>query len=275
MDREDLDVQPAAVDRAGRMSGAPALVLSEVRHSYGRKLALDGVSLTVEQGTFTALLGPNGAGKTTLFGLVTRLLGLRHGRIEICGIGVGQGARALAPLGVVFQQTTLDLDLTVRQNLTYFAALRGMSGRDARRRIEDELARLDMSERAGERVRELNGGHRRRVELARALLHEPSLLLLDEPTVGLDVESRRLIVAHVHDLSRERGIGVLWATHLIDEIRPDDALVVLSAGSVAALGTAEEVVRRTGEPDLTATFARLTRRDTRPAVSEARPARAA
>ena len=215
------------------------------------------MSFEVPPGRFTALLGPNGAGKTTLFGLVTRLLGLRSGRIVIGGVDLRDGARALAPLGLVFQQPTLDLDLSVRQNLRYFAALRGMRRRVADARIADELGRLDMAERAGERVRDLNGGHRRRVELARALLHEPQMLLCDEPTVGLDVDSRRRIVSHVHDLARERGLGVLWATHLIDEVRPEDGLVVLAQGRVAARGRAAEVVREAGAPDLEAAFERL------------------
>lgn len=242
------------------MTVVPALAARDVTHAYGARRALDGVSFTVAPGSFTALLGPNGAGKTTLFGLVTRLLGLKSGQIEICGHEVRTGANTLSPLGVVFQQTTLDLDLTVRQNLLYFAALRGMSRREGSARIEAELTRLDMAERAGERVRDLNGGHRRRVELARALLHQPALLLLDEPTVGLDAPSRNLIVAHVHALAAQ-GIGVLWATHLIDEIRADDQLVVLAQGRVVASGTADDVTRRTGEADLTAAFGRLTRRD--------------
>ena len=146
---------------------------------------------------------------------------------------------ALAPLGIVFQQPTLDLDLTVRQNLHYFARLRGLSRAEAERRIERELTRLDMAERARETVRALNGGHRRRVEIARALLHDPELLLLDEPTVGLDFPSRKAIVEHVHDLAAERGIGILWATHLIDEIRPTDDLVILHKGKVVASGRAE------------------------------------
>ena len=237
---------------------ALALDVANVAHDYGKKRALDGVSFSVEPGRFTALLGPNGAGKTTLFGLITRLLALRKGRISICGIDLSEGARALEPLGLVFQQPTLDLDLSVHENLSYFGSLRGMSRRRRNERIEDELTRLDMADRARERVRDLNGGHRRRVELARALLHEPQLLLLDEPTVGLDIESRGRIVEHVHTLASERGLGVLWATHLIDEIRAGDDLVVLAAGRVAARGRMESVLRETGAGDLGGAFAALT-----------------
>ncbi|MEF2072582.1 ATP-binding cassette domain-containing protein [Consotaella sp. CSK11QG-6] len=242
------------------------MTLEAVSHAYGRRQALDGITIRVGRGRFTALLGPNGAGKTTLFGLVTRLLGLQQGRIAICGMDLrAAGAAALAPLGLVFQQPTLDLDLTVRQNLRYFAALRGLSGRQADRRISEELTRLGMAERVREKVRDLNGGHRRRVELARALLHEPSLLLLDEPTVGLDVESRRRIVAHVHDLAQERGLGVLWATHLIDEVRPEDNLIVLAGGRIVAEGTADSVVRAAGTASLESAFEQLTKPAGRPA----------
>ena len=241
-------------------SAAPALRVEDVEHSYGKKPALRGVGFAIEPGRFTALLGPNGAGKTTLFGLITRLLGLQRGRIAIVGVDLAAGSRALAPLGLVFQQPTLDLDLTVRQNLRYFAALRGLSRRDADRRIASELERLDMGERIGERVRDLNGGHRRRVELARALLHEPALLLLDEPTVGLDVDSRANIVAHVHALAHERAIAVLWATHLIDEVAPDDDLLVLAGGEIVAAGRTGDVVRQTEAGDLGEAFAHLTGR---------------
>jgi ABC-2 type transport system ATP-binding protein len=238
----------------------PPLEIAEVSHAYGPRPALRGVSFAVRPGSFTALLGPNGAGKTTLFGLVTGLLGLQAGRVAICGIEPTRaGAAALAPLGLVFQQPTLDLDLTVAQNLAYFASLRGLSRREGRRRAEAELERLEMAERAHERVRALNGGHRRRVELARALLHGPRLLLLDEPTVGLDVESRRRIVGRVHALAREDGVGVLWATHLIDEIESEDDLAVLAAGRVVAAGRAAEIVSAADARDLPEAFGRLTR----------------
>ncbi|MGH6922252.1 MAG: ABC transporter ATP-binding protein [Propylenella sp.] len=242
----------------------PALLVKDVSFSYKEGRVLDEVSFAVEKGRFTALLGPNGAGKTTLFSLITRLLATRQGQIVISGRDIREaGAHSLAPLGIVFQQPTLDLDLTVRQNLHYFARLRGISWKEAEQRIERELTRLGMADRARETVRALNGGHRRRVEIARALLHDPELLLLDEPTVGLDVPSRKAIVAHVHDLAAERGIGILWATHLIDEILPTDPLIILHKGRIVAKGTAEEVVARSRAGSLDAAFTMLT-----PAVAE-------
>ena len=210
-------------------------------HAYGAKQALDGVGFSVEAGTFCALLGPNGAGKSTLFALLTRLFVPQAGRIEIAGHDMARAPRrALARLGIVFQQSTLDLDLSVRQNLRYFAALHGISGAEREARIDAALDRLGMRDRHAERARDLNGGHRRRTEIARTLLHRPSVLLLDEPTVGLDAQARAAITDYVHDLAAE-GACVLWATHLADEVRDTDRLVVLHKGRVLADGHAGEV----------------------------------
>lgn len=218
------------------------LRVQTLTHRYGKKLALDGVSFSVERGAFCALLGPNGAGKSTLFALMTRLFVPESGSISIDGISLHDNPRAaLGKIGVVFQQPTLDLDLSVQRNLVYFAALHGLSGRDAGQRIDSALGRLGMAERAGEKVRALNGGHRRRMEIARALIHAPSVLLLDEPTVGLDAATRQAITGHVHDLAETSGLTVLWATHLVDEIRASDRLVIMHKGCVLADGTSAQI----------------------------------
>lgn len=224
-------------------------------YSYGPRPALSEVSLDVPGGTFCALLGPNGAGKTTLFSLLTGLFAAPSGRITLAGHDLSRAPRAaLARLGVVFQQPTLDLDLTVRRNLLYFAGLQGLSGREAEARAMAALDRLGMAERAGELARNLNGGHRRRMEIARALIHRPSVLLLDEPTVGLDAAARAAITAHVHDLASD-GMAVLWATHLTDEVGDGDDLAVLHRGRLLAHGRAAEL--RGAEP-LGAMFLRMT-----------------
>lgn len=218
------------------------LSVEHVSFSYGKRVALDDVSLTVERGAFCGLLGPNGAGKSTLFALMTRLFISRRGGITIAGVDLAAEPRkALGRMGVVFQQMTLDLDLTVCRNLTYFAALHGISGRAAQKSVDEALERLGMRERAGERARDLNGGHRRRAEIARALVHRPEVLLLDEPTVGLDAQSRRSITKHVHELCAASGMTVLWATHLVDEVLDDDDLVILHRGRVLAHGQAKHV----------------------------------
>ncbi|MBS8225295.1 ABC transporter ATP-binding protein [Vannielia litorea] len=218
-----------------------ALLLRDVSFRYGAKQALDGVSFAVPRGRFCALLGPNGAGKSTLFSLLTRLLVTREGDIRVAGHDMARAPRAaLAKIGVVFQQPTLDLDMTVARNMAYFAALHGISGRAAQAQIDAALERLEMRERAGEKVRNLNGGHRRRMEIARALVHGPELLLLDEPTVGLDTASRLAITEHVHALAGG-GLSVLWCTHLVDEIAPEDDVVVLHKGRVLAQKRASEL----------------------------------
>lgn len=236
-----------------------ALSVEDLSFSYGGKEALDSVGFAINEGECTILLGPNGAGKSTLFSLITRLYDTRSGRIELSGFDVKKQTRkALATLGVVFQQTTLDMDLTVMQNLRYHTALHGMGGKLAKQRIQQELERFEMYDRRFEKVRQLNGGHRRRVEIARALLHSPSLLLLDEPTVGLDVPSRKAIVEHVHRLVKEEQLSVLWATHLIDEIYSDDHLVVLHQGLVKANGTVDSVLQQVGKDTVNDAFFALT-----------------
>lgn len=236
-----------------------ALAVEHVRFAYGQKPALDDVSFRVLPGQCAILLGPNGAGKTTLFNLITRLFDSPTGSIRIAGLdNRRQSCQALAQLGVVFQQPTLDLDLSVQQNLRYAAALHGLRSREAERRIAEELARLDLTAYRSAKVRTLSGGWRRRVEIARALLHRPRLLLLDEPTVGLDIQSRQVLVEYLHRLSQEQGIGILWATHLLDEVWPSDQLIVLHQGKVCAAGAVAEVVREAQAKTLTQAFQTLT-----------------
>ncbi|MBC7736712.1 MAG: ATP-binding cassette domain-containing protein [Candidatus Saccharibacteria bacterium] len=231
------------------------LEISQVSYSYGTRRALEKVSLTVGPSRFCALLGPNGAGKSTLFSLLTRLIVTREGTIRVAGFDMSEVPRAaLARIGVVFQQPTLDLDLSVQRNLRYFAGLHGLSGRRAETAIVAALERLGMAERAGEQVRALNGGHRRRMEIARALIHAPEVLLLDEPTVGLDAASRRAITDHVHDMA-DAGLAVLWATHLVDEIRPADQVVVMHKGRVLSDGRADALA---GEGNLADRFMAMT-----------------
>jgi ABC-2 type transport system ATP-binding protein len=241
------------------MSGAAALGVHGVSHAYGARKALADVSLTVPRGRFTVLLGLNGAGKTTLFSLVTRLFDTQQGSIDVLGVRISQHpGQALRQLGVVFQARTLDLDLSVMENLLYHAALHGIGGREARRRAEAALAEFDLADRARDAVRKLSGGQMRRVEIARALIHRPAFLALDEPTVGLDVASKSAILRRVRGLVEERGVSVLWATHLLDEIEPDDAVVVLHRGRVVATGDVHEVIARQGAADMRSAFIALT-----------------
>ena len=239
-------------------SDAAALRVDGLSYAFGARKVLHDVSFTVQTGDFAVLLGLNGAGKSTLFALITRLYSARQGRIRVFGHDVERHPlQALARLGVVFQQATLDMDLSVEQNLFYHASLHGFSRKAARPCVEQELSRVGLLERARDRVRLLSGGQRRRVELARALLHRPSLRLLDEPTVGLDIESRAFLLAHVRELCATEGLGVLWATHLIDEADDTSRVIVLHQGRVLADAPAAEV---RAQGSLQAAFEALTRR---------------
>lgn len=229
--------EPPAPDAAPEA----ALEVTGLAHAWGRKPALSDLSFRIAPGRFCALLGPNGAGKSTLMAVLTGLIRPRPGVVRIGGIDMGTAPRAaLAQIGVVFQAPTYDLDRSVAANLHYFAALQGLARPEAEARIAEALARLGMEGRAGERVARLNGGHRRRMEIARALIHRPRLLLLDEPTVGLDAPTRAGITAHVHALAAQ-GIAVLWTTHLVDEIGDGDDLILLHQGRLAARGRVDEV----------------------------------
>jgi ABC-2 type transport system ATP-binding protein len=234
----------------------PALSVEGVSHSYGARQALSDVAFAVRPASFTVLLGLNGAGKSTLFSLATRLFATQSGRIRIFGHDVARvpGA-ALRQLGVVFQPRTLDLDLSVQQNLTYHAALHGIAARDGRARAAALLAQIALADRAHDKVRDLSGGQMRRVEIARALLHRPCLLILDEPTVGLDIKARADILAHVRTLVARDGVAVVWATHLIDEVADGDDLVVLHRGRMLAHGPVADVAP---DGDVRAAFTRLT-----------------
>ncbi len=237
----------------------PALALRNVSHSYGARKALDDVSFCVSPGSFTVLLGLNGAGKSTLFSLITRLYAARRGEIDIFGHNVmREPGAALRRLGVVFQARTLDLELSVMQNLIYHAALHGIGPIEAHRLGQAALARAGLADRAKDKARSLSGGQMRRVEIARALLHDPRLLLLDEPTVGLDIKARADLLALVRELVQEKSLGVLWATHLIDEIANDDPVVILHHGKVLANDSARAIVAEQGAANIGDAFTRIT-----------------
>src|ERR1700727_2029137 len=198
---------------------APVLCLDNVVKTYRAIRAVDGITLRAAAGEFIALLGPNGAGKTTLFQLLSGLFVPDSGRIEVMGHDMLRNpVPALARLGIVFQQPTLDLELSVTANLMFHAGLHGIPRAVAKPRIEAELARLGLAERAHDKATQLSGGNRRRVELARALLHEPRVLLMDEATVGLDPASRSDLLKLLLAMRHERAVAVLWATHLCDEV---------------------------------------------------------
>jgi ABC-2 type transport system ATP-binding protein len=237
----------------------PALFLDGVVKTYGAIRAVDGVSFAAQPGEFIALLGPNGAGKTTLFQLLAGLFVPDAGRIEIMGQDMRHNpVPALAKLGIVFQQPTLDLELTVTGNLLFHAGLHGIPRSLAKPRIEKELARLGLSERAHDKASQLSGGNRRRVELARALLHEPRVLLMDEATVGLDPASRNDLIRLILAMRTERSVAVLWATHLCDEVPNADRVVVLHRGKVLADTTPADLTAKAAASTIEQAFLTMT-----------------
>ncbi|MCB2017978.1 MAG: ATP-binding cassette domain-containing protein [Hydrogenophaga sp.] len=222
-----------AVDVAGTVLQAEGL-----HKAYNGKAALKGVSLGVRSGEMLALLGPNGAGKSTLLQLLTGLFTPDQGTIQVLGQDMRtHPARALAGLGVVFQQSALDLDLSVMANLLFHTDLHGIPRRTARERIAAQLAAIGLQDQAKAAVRSLSGGTRRKVELVRALLHRPRVLLMDEATVGLDPASRQQLLDTVRGLCRDQGLAVLWATHLIEEVKTADRLLLLHQGTLRFDGT--------------------------------------
>jgi ABC-2 type transport system ATP-binding protein len=225
--------------------------------------ALDDVGFQTRTGRVTVLLGPNGAGKTTLVQCLCGLLRPHAGVVRVLGNDLARArTAALSRMGLVLQEPSLDLDLSVQQNLTYFAALHGHGPAMAKRRGGHLLAQFGLTDVSRRTVRSLSGGQRRRVELVRALLNDPPFLLLDEPTVGLDIPSRKALVAEVHRLAAEQGTSVLWTTHLIDEVWEEDDLVVLAGGRIAAAGTMADVLDAAGAEDIAAAFDRLTAKPT-------------
>jgi len=236
----------------------PAFSVERLGHRFGPRRVLNNVSFSIAPGDFTVLLGLNGAGKTTLFSLATRLYAQGEGTIRIFGMDIRERMlECLRQMGIVFQQPTLDLDLSVDQNLFYHCALHGLSHRDAAQRIAAEIERVGLVEQRREKARQLSGGQRRRVEIARALLHRPRLLLLDEPTVGLDIASRQFMLDHVHRLCREQGLAALWATHLIDEVGEGARVVVLHKGEVLADSAAAQLLDGMRAPSMRAAFETL------------------
>ena len=235
---------------------APALDVSRLSHRFGKAQALKDVSFSLPQGAFCALLGVNGAGKTTLVSLITRLYNSSSGEINVAGFDLRRAPRqALARLGVVFQSRALDGDLTLDQNLAYHAALHGIAPAKARDRIAEVLALVDLAPKRKAQVATLSGGQQRRAEIARALLHRPELLLLDEATAGLDLRARADLLALVRRLIAEEGVSTLWATHIFEELQPSDRAIVLHRGAVLADATCAEIA---GDTSLEQAFLALT-----------------
>jgi ABC-2 type transport system ATP-binding protein len=225
-----------------------AISVDNLKHTYPPKRpsktareALRGVSFLVQEGEIFGLLGPNGGGKSTLFHILSTYFPATSGRIEVFGADLAAGIEAVRrQIGVVFQAPGLDNKLTVQENLKHQGHLYGLSGDALFERIKTVLSRVDLTDRAGDFVETLSGGMKRRVELAKGLLHQPKLLILDEPTTGLDPLVRREIWAHLKNLQRE-GTTIALTTHLMDEADLCDRVAILNRGELVALGKPEDL----------------------------------
>jgi ABC-2 type transport system ATP-binding protein len=224
-----------------------AIQVEHLRHVYGTRVALDDVSFGVTRGEIFGLLGPNGGGKTTLFKILSTLMPATSGSASVFGNTLQRAPAAVRRhLGVVFQHPSLDDKLTVHENLTCHGYLYGMHGTRLRQRIETVLQRLGLTERAAERVEALSGGLRRRTELAKALLHEPPMLLLDEPSTGLDPGARRDFIQYLRELRDRDGVTIVLTTHYMDEAERCDRVAILHQGTLVSVATPAELKDRVG-----------------------------
>lgn len=233
------------------------LELKNVDFSYGAKKVLNSISFNIKQGSFSVLLGLNGAGKSTIFSLITRLLKLETGEININQYSIKNYSKSLKDIGIVFQEPTLDLDLTVRQNLYYYGSLKGLNFKETIKSVEEEIKKLELEDSLDIQARKLNGGHRRRVEILRALINKPKLLLLDEPTVGLDLKSRFDILDYVRDLVKRENLSVLWITHLFDEVDENDSISFIKKGQIVEDGIVKDIVKKHDKENLVDTFKQI------------------
>jgi len=234
------------------MTAAPAVRVRDLRHSYGEHVALDGISFEVAEGEIFGVLGPNGGGKTTTFRILSTLLPTSRGHVEIAGADVAVDlAGVRRSIGVVFQSPSLDVKLTVRENMKCHGNLYGLAGRELATRIDSGLAALGLGDRADVYVETLSGGLKRRVELAKGLLTRPRILILDEPSTGLDPGARRDLWEYLVGLRERGGTTVLVTTHLMDEAERCDRLAILDRGRIVAIDTPDAMRRRIGGDVLT------------------------
>ncbi|WP_238364474.1 ATP-binding cassette domain-containing protein [Mesobacterium pallidum] len=232
----------------------------DLRKSYGATEALRGVSFDIGPGQYVGLLGPNGAGKSTLFQLIAGLFAPDGGALTLFGESHGAASsQILRRLGVVFQARSVDLDMSVQANLSFHGRLFGLSGSDLAARIDQLAADFGLSDMLSRPVRTLSGGQQRRVEIARALINRPELLIMDEPSAGLDATSRAALVATMHRLAKDSGTAILWATHLVDEVENADRILLLAEGTLRADGTPSEVLSNTGTTSLLDAYTALSR----------------
>ena len=234
------------------------LSISNLKKSYDDFLALNNINLSLNSGEYVVLLGPNGAGKSTLFSILTGMLSPDLGDCVINGYSIKtQNVNALKAIGIVFQQSTIDMELSILENLNFHARLHGLNVDKLKHEIESELKANKLDNKSKNKVRTLSGGERRKVELIRSLLHNPKMLLMDEPTVGLDPSSRVDLLKKILSLKKTVDLSILWTTHLVDEAEKADKIIILNKGNIAAMGTRLEILRLANEKNLAKAFFKI------------------
>ena len=241
-----------------RMSGSEAVIeATGLVKRYGQVEAVRGIDLEVSHGEIFGFLGPNGAGKSTTISILCTLLTPTAGTARVAGIDVMQDpARVRQRIGLVFQDPSLDDVLTGRENLEFHAFIYSVPGGERARRIDEMLALLQLTERAGSQVKTYSGGMKRRLEIARGMLHQPEILFLDEPTLGLDPQTRQSIWIHLKELRATKGITIFMTTHYMDEAEYCDRIAIIDRGKIVALGTPDELKARVGGDVVTITSSR-------------------
>ena len=243
---------PFATDATDATAGGRAVAVRDLTHRYGERTALDRLTFDVAPGEIFGLLGPNGGGKSTLFRILATLLPVAPGRAAVHGFDVAARPDAVrGVLGVTFQSPALDAKLTVGENLRYAGQLYGLRGRTLRDRIAEVAGRLHVGDRLKDYAEELSGGLKRRVEIAKGLLHAPRVLLLDEPSTGLDPTARFDLWRFLAELREAEGVTVLVTTHLMEEAERCDRLGILDEGTLVALGTPDDLRAEVGGDVLT------------------------
>ncbi len=233
--------------------------ISNLKKSYDDFLALNNINLSLNSGEYVVLLGPNGAGKSTLFSILTGMLSPDLGDCVINGYSIkNQNVNALKAIGIVFQQSTIDMELSILENLNFHARLHGLNIQKLKQEIYKELKTNKLNNKTKNKVRTLSGGERRKVELIRALLHNPKVLLMDEPTVGLDPKSRKDLLHKVLSLKKDKNLTTLWATHLVDEAENADKIIVLNYGKILFLGKPNELRKKTRTKSLSDAYFKIT-----------------
>lgn len=239
---------------------SPIISVTQVSKSFGKLKAVDDVNFTVAEGEIFAFLGPNGAGKSTTIKMLTTLLLPTSGKLELAGTDVVKdqdGARKI--FGIVFQDPSLDGDLTAYENLELHAVLYGMDRKIRSARMEELMKLVELWDRKDSQVKTFSGGMKRRLEIARGLLHHPRILFLDEPTLGLDAQTRNLLWAYIRRLNEQEGMTIFFTTHYLAEAESiADRIAIIDHGKLIAMGTANELLQQTGTDNLENAYLQLT-----------------